>query len=289
MRAWLQVAALALAAALAGGCARAEPPVWVVSDKDSELVLFGSVHVLPADVDWASPVLERTLKSADDLWFELPVDPAVAEESSRTALRLGLLPQGQSLSKLLKPEDAQRMARVAQAYEVDPAMLEAFQPWLAEMALAGAAFRRAKASDENGVEEAVSAAAPASAQRRAFETPAEQIGFFVGAPMPEQIASLNQTVREMEHEPDEFVLLVQAWASGDLEAIDRQALAPLRRVAPTLFRRLVTERNARWAATLDARLKGRGRTVVVVGVGHLIGPEGLPERLRALGYSVKGP
>jgi len=68
-----------------------------------------------------------------------------------------------------------------------------------------------------------------------------------------------------------------------------EALAPLRRVAPTLFRRLVTERNARWAATLDARLKGRGRTVVVVGVGHLIGPEGLPERLRALGYSVKGP
>ncbi|HVI31707.1 TraB/GumN family protein [Phenylobacterium sp.] len=285
----LQVAAFALAAALAGGCARAEPPVWVVSDKDSELVLFGSVHVLPPDVDWASPVLERTLKQADDLWFELPVDPAVAEESSRTALRLGLLPQGQSLSKLLKPEDAQRMARVAQAYDVDPAMLEAFQPWLAEMALAGAAFRRAKATDENGVEEAVSAAAPASAQRRAFETAAEQIGFFVGAPMAEQVAALNQTVREMEGEPDEFALLVEAWASGDLEAIDRQALTPLRRVAPTLFRRLVTERNARWAATLDQRLKGRGRTVVVVGVGHLIGPEGLPERLRALGYSVKGP
>lgn len=289
MRAWVQVAALALAAALAAGCARAEPPVWVVSDKDSELVLFGSVHVLPPGVDWASPVLDRTLKNADDLWFELPVDPAVAEESSRTALRLGLLPQGQSLSKLLKPEDAQRMARVAQAYGVDPAMLEAFQPWLAEMALAGAAFRHANATDENGVEEAVSAAAPASAERRAFETAAEQIGFFVGAPMGEQIAALNQTVREMEHEPDEFGLLVEAWASGDLEAIERQALVPLRRVAPTLFRRLVTERNARWATTLNERLKGRGRTVVVVGVGHLIGPEGLPERLRALGYSVKGP
>lgn len=289
MRGWAQVAALALAATLAAGCARAEPPVWVVSDGDSELVLFGSVHVLPPDVDWASPVLDRTLKRADDLWFELPVDPAVAEESSRTALRLGVLPQGQSLSKLLKADDAQRMARVAQAYGVDPAMLEAFQPWLAEMALAGAAFRRAEATDENGVEEAVSAAAPPSAERRAFESPAEQIGFFVGAPMAEQIASLNQTVREMEDEPDEFALLVQAWAAGDLEAIERQALDPLRRVAPTLFRRLVTERNARWAATLDQRLKGSGRTVVVVGVGHLIGAEGLPARLRALGYSVKGP
>jgi uncharacterized protein len=51
----------------------------------------------------------------------------------------------------------------------------------------------------------------------------------------------------------------------------------------------VIERNAQWAAKLDARLKGRGRTVVVVGVGHLIGPGSVPDQLRALGYSVKGP
>jgi uncharacterized protein YbaP (TraB family) len=56
-----------------------------------------------------------------------------------------------------------------------------------------------------------------------------------------------------------------------------------------LFKRLVTDRNARWAAKLDQRLKGKGRTVVVVGVGHLIGEDSLPDRLRALGYSVKGP
>jgi hypothetical protein len=36
-------------------------------------------------------------------------------------------------------------------------------------------------------------------------------------------------------------------------------------------------------------MKGHGRTVVVVGVGHLIGPDGVPARLRALGYSVTGP
>jgi uncharacterized protein YbaP (TraB family) len=40
---------------------------------------------------------------------------------------------------------------------------------------------------------------------------------------------------------------------------------------------------------LDQRLKGKGRTVVVVGVGHLVGADGLPARLRALGYSVTGP
>jgi uncharacterized protein YbaP (TraB family) len=63
----------------------------------------------------------------------------------------------------------------------------------------------------------------------------------------------------------------------------------MRKAAPTLFRTLVTERNVRWTKVLDQRLKGHGRTVVVVGVGHLIGPGGVPARLRALGYSVTGP
>ncbi|HEY8615460.1 TraB/GumN family protein [Phenylobacterium sp.] len=281
--------ALAVATSVAAGCVEAKPPVWVVRDGDSEMVLFGSIHVLPPGVDWRSKALMRAVKRAQDVWFELPVDPAVADESSRLALRSGLLPQGQSLSKLLAPDDARRMAKVAIDYGVDPAMLEAFQPWLAEQALAGAVYRRAGASDDHGVEETLSAAAPRRAARRAFETAAEQIGFFAQAPRAEQVASLNQTVRDMEGAPDEFALLVQAWIAGDLAAIDRLALDPLEAAAPTLFRRLVVERNTRWAAALDQRLKGRGRTVVVVGIGHLVGPEGLPARLRALGYSVKGP
>jgi uncharacterized protein YbaP (TraB family) len=51
----------------------------------------------------------------------------------------------------------------------------------------------------------------------------------------------------------------------------------------------VVDRNARWMTPLRARMAGSGRTVVVVGVGHLVGSEGLPARFRALGYSVEGP
>jgi len=76
---------------------------------------------------------------------------------------------------------------------------------------------------------------------------------------------------------------------GRHQALDRDALEPLRKASPQLFRRIVTDRNARWTTVLDQRLKGRGRTVVVVGMGHLIGPDGVPARLRALGYRVQGP
>jgi uncharacterized protein YbaP (TraB family) len=135
----------------------------------------------------------------------------------------------------------------------------------------------------------LSAAAPRTAQRRAFETPAEQIAILADASRAQQIASLRQTMQEMEDTPDEFAMLLKAWMAGDVATLDREAIQPLRKASPALYRRLVSERNARWAQVLDQRLKGQGRTVVVVGVGHLVGKGSVPERLRALGYEVEGP
>jgi uncharacterized protein YbaP (TraB family) len=286
----LRIAILAALAGLAfAGAAAAEPPVWVVKDKNSELVLFGSVHILPRGLDWTPPALDRALKAADDIWFELPIDAESEAATSMLATKAGVLPPDRSLFKLLPPKDSALMSKVAAAYDVSPVLLDRLQPWLAEIALAGGAYRRLDADAASGVEKTIAAMATPKARRRAFETPAEQVALLSSGTMDEQIASLSETLHEMDEKPDEFQTLVKAWTDGDIEALDREALAPIRDTTPGLFRRLVTDRNARWTKVLDARLKGRGRTVVVVGIGHLIGPDGVPARLRALGYSVTGP
>lgn len=139
------------------------------------------------------------------------------------------------------------------------------------------------------MEAQVSGSAPEAIRREAFETPAQQIRLFDEAPLPEQLASLRETLRELDTDPQAYDKLVRAWMAGDVRGLDEEALQPLRQASPGVFRRLVSDRNARWVDALDLRLKGRGKTVVVVGVGHLVGDEGLPARLRALGYSVTGP
>jgi hypothetical protein len=288
----LAAASAALVAALTvafAGAAAAEPPVWVVKDKNSEILLFGSIHVLPPGLNWTPPALARALKAADDVWFELPIDAQSEAETANLATQAGVLPPDGSLFKLLSPQDSALMSKVAAAYDVSPVLVDRLQPWLAEIALSGGAYRRVGADANDGVEKTVAAMADPRARREAFETPAEQIGLLSSGSMAEQIASLHETLKELDEKPDEYQTLLKAWVDGDIATLDAEAIKPLRDASPALFRRLVLDRNARWTQILDARMKGHGKTVVVVGVGHLIGPDGVPARLRALGYSVTGP
>lgn len=279
---------LALCLAMAAP-AKAQPPIWIVRDADSEVLLFGSVHVLPPGLDWGQARLDPWLKSADDLWFELPVDAATEAETGRLAATRGVLPVGASLSSMLSAPSRARMARLAPAYGLSLAQLDRLEPWFAEVVLAGQAYRKAAASVGAGVEQTISRRAPSGLARRAFETPDMQIALFDQAPLPVQIASLEDTLKEMERDPEAYEGLVAAWQKPDLKGLEREAIAPMRRVSPILYQRLLADRNAAWTRTLDQKLKGRGRTVVVVGIGHLIGKDGVPARLRALGYSVEGP
>ena len=283
----------AFAGLVHAGCAAQEasarPPLWVVRDADSELVLFGSVHVLPPGLDWKPAGLDAAIAGAEDLWFELPIDPASEAKVSQLAAARGMLPPDRSLSKMLSPDGAQRLEKVAAELGVSMAILDRLEPWFAEVALAGANFMKSGADADAGVEKSLAAAAPASAARKAFESPEEQIAIFDAAPLPEQIASLEESLRELERNPRAYDDLVAVWMAGDLKALDEDVLGPLRQAAPGLYQRLVTERNARWIKAIRARLDGSGRTVMVVGVGHLVGADGLPTRLRALGYEVEGP
>jgi len=280
---------LAFAALFVAGAAHAQPPVWVVRDADSEMVLFGSIHVLPPGLKWTPPVVAKALKQADDIWFELPMDPGTELEVAQLAVQNGLLPANQTLSSLLGPGDAGRLSRMAETYGASMALLDRLEPWFAEVALATAYYRKAGGDPELGVEKALAAIAAPNARRKAFETPAEQISLFDSAPMDEQIASLDETIEDMEKRPNQYADLIRAWMSGDVKAINKESLQPLREASPALFKRLLTDRNGRWMKVLRERMAGSGRTVVVVGVGHLVGEDGLPAQLRALGYSVEGP
>jgi uncharacterized protein YbaP (TraB family) len=289
MRRWPTLAAALAAALVVAAPAQADPPMWIVRDADSELVLFGSVHLLPPGLKWRTAALDAALKEADDLWLELPVDDASQQLGAQLAQQRMSLSPGQTLNSQLSRRGQARLARLAPSLGLTVEQLQPVAPWMAEVLVTVALAERAGATRDGGVEQSLIHDPNLHAAPHAFETVRQQIDMFANAPLHEQAASLEQTLKEIEADPKAYERLARAWASGDVKALQREAVDPLRREAPGLFKRLVADRNAAWIPQIVTRLQGSGHTVVVVGAGHLVGPGGLPARLRALGYRVEGP
>ncbi|PZO54743.1 MAG: hypothetical protein DCF16_04655 [Alphaproteobacteria bacterium] len=136
MRAWMTALLVAAATGLAA-CepaprtpAAGEPALWRIADDDSEIWLFGSVHVLPADVHWLSPRIATALDGAEEFVTETNTEDA---DFPGLAAQYGTLPEGQTLSSLLNAEDAARLARVAGEVNLDMAQVERMRPWLAAL------------------------------------------------------------------------------------------------------------------------------------------------------------
>ena len=76
---------------------------------------------------------------------------------------------------------------------------------------------------------------------------------------------------------------------GDTAGLVTEALDPLQKATPGMYDRLIKQRNTAWIPKIMDRLAGSGETVIVVGVGHLVGPDSVPAMLRARGITVEGP
>jgi uncharacterized protein YbaP (TraB family) len=190
---------------------------------------------------------------------------------------------------MLSPKGRDRLDRAAKTLDLELDQLDRMQPWYAELVVQAAVFQKLGVQSSQGVEQQLWAGLPPKAKRVALETPAEQVGFFADAPLKDQVASLEETLEETAHSKRDYEDLLGAWLDGDVDRLNRHEVQPLRKSAPGLYARVVQQRNARWVEALLERLKGSGNTVVVVGMGHLVGPDGLPAQLRAHGYQVQGP
>jgi hypothetical protein len=79
------------------------------------------------------------------------------------------------------------------------------------------------------------------------------------------------------------------WRTGNVAKLDSEMRAEMASKTPESYRLLDVARNDAWLPKVEARLKDSKAddTLVVVGTLHLLGSDGLVEKLRAKGYTVE--
>lgn len=277
------LAAALLALALSTAPALAAPAMWKVSDADSSIYLFGSIHVFSHEVDWRTPEFDRELKAADLVYFEMVFDEAAYATIGRMTLVDGRLRDGRTLWDLLTPEEADTVRGAITSSGLDPTAFDRMQPWLAEVMLSGGMMQGAQV----GVELQVDAEVPAE-RKRGLETAEEQLGFFSSASEAAQVANLVTSARQLAQVDNREIVdqLTDAWANGDVDALDFLNRAELGG-GDARFDQLITQRNQRWVGQLEALLEDNDNALVIVGAGHLAGSGGIPALLGQAGYTVE--
>jgi len=124
---------------------------------------------------------------------------------------------------------------------------------------------------------------------RGLETIAQQVEVLDGLPTGAQDLMLADALGSGEYFEQATVALIDAWQRGDEAALTRLAFTPEQNDPnfEAFYDALFYRRNATMAASLfDLQADGLTR-FVVLGAGHMVGPEGIPSQLCQRGLRVE--
>lgn len=289
----------ALLAAVCFGGARADvpaaaanPPVpllWKVSDADNSVYLLGSFHLLKPDDYPLSEEVNAAFADAESLLFELSPEDLVAPDVAGKFAAAAGYADGGTLQQVLPADAYAALDKLAAAAGGATAM-QAQEPWFITMAISIGIAQRLGFKPELGLDQHLMQRAAAAKKRVAgLETVDAQLAALDSTPMEEQVASLKEFVEDPQKSVADMQKLHRQWRAGDVDGLNRTMREEMIAKTPQTYRIVDVARNEAWLPKIEARLTEAGSddTLVVVGALHLLGPDGLVEKLHAKGYEVK--
>lgn len=257
------------------------PALWKVSDEDTTIYLFGTVHVLPQGVNWYGPRIEQALTASDTLVTEIPSGPETDAKMQQLVMTNGMLPADKNLRDMLSAEDRATYEGGLAKIGVPANAFDRFEPWMAGLTLTVLPLVQQGYSPDAGVEKQLEAKAGTGKARGALETVEFQMGIFDSMPAEAQVEFLVAAAEAVEETKPMLDKMVAEWLEGDADAL--AAIMNEEMTDPVVAEALLYGRNANWAEWIDTRMDQPGTVFVAVGAGHLAGERSVQDLLAERG------
>ncbi len=258
-------------------------PLWRVQKGQSVVYLFADGGT--TDVAWPSPRIERALAESVAFWKETP-DYTEADQAAYAAR--GVDPE-RPLATWLTPSQLEKVSAAAADAGVPYTRLERLKPWLAAVVLqqAYAAKKSAAPSTPDPLTVLEAKAKAAGKPVRTEFADAEATLIWVDSMSRETAAEYLIYMIDQQSVPTEtWDQRKAAWARGDLRPIE-SFVQEMRAGYPNLYPHMETDRNAKWPARFKVMLANDRATFVLVGAGHMVGPDSVPVQLKLAGLTAE--
>jgi uncharacterized protein YbaP (TraB family) len=257
---------------------KAKPALWKVADEDTTIWLFGTIHILPAGIDWYSGPVAKALESSDTLVTEIVAadDPAVAAKVGQIALSS----PPRNLREQLPADVRKEYEAALTALQLPVSAFDANDPWYAAVVLSTLPVMKEGYDPNHGAETLLAAKAKAKGLPQVgLETAEGQLGLFDALPPETQVTYLREVLESFPKIGTEIRGMINAWKGGKADELAK--LMNEDESDPLLMKVLLVDRNKAWAQWIAKRLEQPGTVFVAVGAGHLAGRDSVQAQLAA--------
>jgi len=277
----------ALAAAPASARTASGPALWQVSDRDTTIYLFGTIHLLPRNSAWRTSRFDQAVQNSQSLVIETLVDTANPHQLAALMSQLGFSAGLPPIASRVAPSRRAALEAAIARTKLPRAVFDRMETWAAAFTLLGVQFQTLGIQGEQGVESVLRKTFAAQGKSVGeLESNREQLSLFDTLPEKAQRELLEGAIEDPQAMRGKFNEMLGAWLRGNVDAIATTFNRDLQN-SPELKAALLTRRNWNWSQWIARRMAQPGTVMVAVGAGHLAGDESVQRYLQSRGYKIK--
>ena len=269
--------------------------LWKISGNNLEQpsYLYGTHHLVPLSFLDSIDGLEEAFMATEQTIGELDMNNM--GEMQMQLMMASLMPEGESYDKLLNEEDQKLLDETLKEYiGVGLEQFGQMKPAMLNTLLTVMMYKKLYPSDEEGLsmdEHFQKEARDRYRQTQGLETVQDQIDVLFGSqPIERQAESLLCTIKNMDYGKKQMDRLMTAYYAQDLTAMAKlyEEEDPNNPCPSTEEEKdeLNKKRNEKWMDILPEMMSKKPSFIAVGGL-HLVGDDGLINRLQKEGYKVE--
>ena len=278
--------------------ADAMPLMWLVTAPDGQtMYLFGSIHCADEALYPLPAAITNAFESCDYLAVEF--DTVAFEKDTKAVLAMASMmvnPDGKKIADIIGSKLYKKAKTVLKAVEEELElgfsfeMLDYFNPFVWEELLGGVAVKRAGLSYDFGLDNYFLAKAHENGMGiLEVESAEEQMTMLLGFSLPLQVALLESSL-DLDLAEQGTRELYRLWKKGDLQEMEAFLTEEDDTISAELSAEymfaMLTKRNIKMAEAAERYMAEKKAVFYVVGLGHMLGEDGIVELLKQNGYIV---
>lgn len=267
--------------------AAAESSVWKAQKGKSILYLGGTCHALRETDFPLPPEFDKAYQASDTVVFETDIGKFQDPSTQLSLLSKAYYTDGTSLDQHLSAKTYSELSAYCEANGIPLEPLRQLKPSMLMVTLTAMELLKMGVTQQGVDLYFYNRAHEDKKSIKGLETVDEQINYIASMSEGNEDQFVSYSIKEMKDIKEMFETLAAAWRKGDTERLNQLMVSDLKSHQPKLYKKLITDRNKIWMPEIDGYRKTSQTEFILVGVGHLVGPDGIIESLKKKGYKVE--